>query len=204
MTNEQLRSSAENVLTLFSTTVENMHSILWPALFEYLNNPDYTRATTVLCKNLAYIAEQKRTAQLTDYVIKYDNHVNIPKPYEILVRLIVLCGVPLNGKNRGLHILNLMKNMSPNIDSTIVDLWDNVVPKLTANLEDKINNSKYVAKTWEDLIMKLLSNSLDQISNEDKLADIAKSLGKQIETLYVHNSTEEKVFSPLVFFIPIF
>lgn len=46
-------------------------------------------------------------------------------------------------------------------------------------------------KTWEDLIMKLLSTSLDQIANEEKLCEIAKALGKQIETLYTNNSDEK-------------
>lgn len=87
-----------------------------------------------------------------------------------------------------------MRNMAPNIDSLIVDLWDNAVPKLTANIEDKIENGKFVQKNWEDLIMKLLSTSLDQIASEDKLCEIAKALGRQIETLYTQNS-EEKVLN---------
>jgi hypothetical protein len=59
-------------------------------------------------------------------------------------------------------------------------------------LKDKLNNSKFVQKNWEDLIMKLLSNTLDQIANEEKLCEIAKALGKQIESLYI-NLSDEKV-----------
>lgn len=125
-------------MALFATTVNNMHQILWPALFEYLTNNEYSRASNVLCKNLAHIAEQKRESDSEDYLINYDSFINIPKPYEILARLIVLCGCPLNGNNRGLNILNLMKNMGPNIDTSIVDLWDSVIPKLIINLEGKI------------------------------------------------------------------
>jgi hypothetical protein len=84
---------------------------------------------------LAHIAEVKRNAQAADYEIKFDSFINIPKPFEILTRLIVLCGVPLNGKNRGFNVLNLMKHLTPNLDSSIVDLWDSVVPKLITNLE---------------------------------------------------------------------
>ena len=42
--------------------------------------------------------------------------------------------------------------------------------------------------------MKLLSTSLDQIASEEKLCEIAKALGRQIETLYTQNS-EEKVLN---------
>ncbi|CAF0812872.1 unnamed protein product [Brachionus calyciflorus] len=193
-TNEQLRISAENILTLFATTVENMHPILWPALFEYLTHNDYSRSTSVICKNLAHIAEQKREADSDDFIINYEAFINVAKPFEILARLIVLCGCPLNGKSRGLNVLSLMKNFAPNIDCAIVDVWDSVVPKLIANLEDKLSNSKFVQKTWEELIMKLLSNSLDQIANEEKFCEIAKCFGKQIETLY-NNMSDEKHFA---------
>lgn len=46
-------------------------------------------------------------------------------------------------------------------------------------------------KNWEELIMKLLSNSLDQIGTEEKLCEIAKALGKQIEILYTQQSDEK-------------
>lgn len=155
-------------MALFATTVNNMHQILWPALFEYLTNNEYSRASNVLCKNLAHIAEQKRESDSEDYLINYDSFINIPKPYEILARLIVLCGCPLNGNNRGLNILNLMKNMGPNIDTSIVDLWDSVIPKLIINLEGKI---KCIIKE----LKKKISFFLRQI---DKFKIFSKKLGR--------------------------
>jgi hypothetical protein len=55
-----------------------------------------------------------------------------------------------------------------------------------------LTNSKFVQKTWEDLIMKLLSNSMDKMDDEDKICEIAKAFGAQLETLYA-NSVDEKV-----------
>jgi hypothetical protein len=133
--NEQLRSSAENILTLFSTTVKNMHQALWPFLFEYLNNYDYNRCISQICKNLAHIAEVKRSSNSDDFNIKFNELINVPKPLEIFTRVIVLCGVPLIEKNRGVNVLQLMKQISPIIHPGIVDLWDNAVPKLLINLE---------------------------------------------------------------------
>jgi hypothetical protein len=114
-----------------------MHSILWPHLFEYLTLNEYSRSVSQLCKNLAHIADVLRSSNSDSYLIQFDQFINLPKPIEILTRLIVLCGVPLANKNRGLNVLQLMKNISPNLSSQIVELWDNVVPKLIINLEGK-------------------------------------------------------------------
>lgn len=84
---------------------------------------------------MAHIADLKRESNSDDYLINYESFINVPKPYEIFARLIVLCGCPLNGNNRGINVLNLMKNMAPNIDSSIEELWDNVIPKLILNIE---------------------------------------------------------------------
>jgi len=114
-----------------------MHPILWPHLFEYLTSNEYSRSVSQLCKNLAHIADVLRSSNSDTYLIQFDQFINLPKPIEILTRLIVLCGVPLANKNRGLNVLQLMKNISPNLSSQIVELWDNVVPKLIINLEGK-------------------------------------------------------------------
>ena len=133
--NDNLRVASENILTLFSTTVENMHSILWPSLLEYLTHIDYSRSMGHLCKNLAHISEIKRSSNAPDFMIKFNECVNLPKPLEMLARLIVLSGTPLVEKNRGHSVLLLMKQMSPNLHPNIVELWDNVIPKLILNLE---------------------------------------------------------------------
>ena len=120
---------------LFATTVDNMHSILWPHLLEYITSPDLSRCINQLTKNLAHIAEIKRTSKADDFSINYENCVNLPKPSDIFARIIVVCGCPLKNKNRGINALNFMKNFSPNFYPSIVELWDTVVPKLIINLE---------------------------------------------------------------------
>ena len=42
--------------------------------------------------------------------------------------------------------------------------------------------------------MKLLSNSLDQINDEEFICEIARSIGKQIETLYPGKSLYDDDF----------
>ena len=46
-----------------------------------------------------------------------------------------MVGRPMNGNDRGIHVLNLMLDISPVIDARIVELWDTVVPKLIQYLE---------------------------------------------------------------------
>ena len=60
--------------------------------------------------------------------------VNLPKPPELLSRLIVMCGNPHDGEGRGEHVLAAMKALSPNLREELVELWDAVIPKLLAYL----------------------------------------------------------------------
>lgn len=95
----------------------------------------------MLFKNISHIAEIKRNANADDFLVNFDQKINLPRPFEILSRLIIICGVPLPSKNRGLSALNLMKHISPLISDLIVELWDNVVPKLITNLEGSIKKA---------------------------------------------------------------
>ena len=60
--------------------------------------------------------------------------VNLPKPPELLSRLIVMCGNPHAGGDRGEYILAVMKALSPNLREELVELWDAVIPKLLSYL----------------------------------------------------------------------
>lgn len=60
--------------------------------------------------------------------------MNLPKPPELLSRLIVMCGNPHEGKGRGEHILTAMKALSPNLREELIELWDAVIPKLLTYL----------------------------------------------------------------------
>jgi maestro heat-like repeat-containing protein family member 1 len=201
-TNEQLRLSAENILTLFCTTVPNMHSYLWPYLFEFLTASEYFNAANHLCKNLAHIADVKKTTNADDLIINYTQSVNTPKRSELFTRIFVLCGIPMetinNGKvkNRGQNVLNLMKRMASNLYPQLIEQWDIIIPKLQQNLEDKYDTGKFNQKTWEELIQKMLTTSLDLINDDEIICEIGKSFGKQIETIYNNSlQSEEKSFA---------
>ena len=50
----------------------------------------------------------------------------------------MLCGNPLNGRNRGEHVINCMASLGPNIHEDIVELWDAVTPKLLTYLNGEL------------------------------------------------------------------
>lgn len=47
----------------------------------------------------------------------------------------VMAGRPDNGRQRGVHVLKLMLGLSPNLNESIADMWDAVVPKLIQYIE---------------------------------------------------------------------
>ena len=107
-----------------------MRPVLWPYLLEFVVPDKYTRSLPIVCKSLATLAENLREEDDEVYDLDYDVLVNIPRPQELVARLIVLLGHPLD-RGLGLHILHLFEGISPNLHEDIVDLWDEVIPRLT-------------------------------------------------------------------------
>jgi hypothetical protein len=179
VTLKQLAVLCANVLNLSVTTIPTMRPVLWPYLLEFVTPPEYTLALPTTCKALGKLAEDLREEDDEIYDLDYDVMVNLPKPPELIARLIVLLGHPLED-GLGLHILNLFEHISPNLHDEIVDLWDEVIPKLTAYLESKSSDpDEWDQQTWEDLVLKLLSRTLEHINEEDFVADLGKALGAQ-------------------------
>ena len=50
----------------------------------------------------------------------------------------VLVGHPMNGRQRGEHLLQCMLSLAPNIHEDLVGLWDAVIPKLLTHLSGKL------------------------------------------------------------------
>ncbi|XP_061166579.1 maestro heat-like repeat-containing protein family member 1 isoform X3 [Saccostrea echinata] len=193
VSNQALRLMCDNVLQLLATTVEEMEPVLWPFLLEMIVPEQYTEAGCVVCKCLAHLANKKREEKAEDYDLDYEVLANTPKPNVMIARLMVLAGCPKNNRDRGIHVLQLMKGMSPNLNDNLVELWDTVIPKLTQYLEDASKEDSWSQKNWEDLALKLLSKSLDVVESEDWIADLGETFGNQLP---LYNSyPEEKNFA---------
>ena len=79
--------------------------------------------------------------------------VNLPKPPQLLARLLVMAGHPSNGQSRGEHVLACLRTLGPNIKDDVVSLWDNVIPKLQSYINEE--TEKWDQKHWEDLMLKV-------------------------------------------------
>ncbi|XP_076448959.1 maestro heat-like repeat-containing protein family member 1 isoform X1 [Babylonia areolata] len=195
--NQQLRSMCENILHLVTTTIDIMEPVLWPYLLEMVVPEQYSQAVGAVCRSLGYLALKKRGENAEDYDIDFDEQANIPKPPHLIARLIVLIGWPQNGRNRGVHILQLMKGLSPNLHDSLVELWDTIIPKLSEYLDgtrrfksENDDEEKWNQKSWEDLILKLLAKSLEVVDSEDWTAELGEAFGAQVGH-YVHCPQEK-------------
>lgn len=68
-------------------------------------------------------------------IIKTITHKNITLNKSVSSNKQVIVGHPLKGDGRGIHVLNFLKAYAPNIHQVITEMWQTVIPKLTAYLE---------------------------------------------------------------------
>lgn len=181
VTTLQLRTMCDNALTLTSTTIPCMKNVLWPYLLEFVTPIQYTHSLPVIMKCLGTLAEELREEDDEVFDIDYEVLVNIPRPQELIARLIVILGHPLE-RQIGLQILYFFEGISPNLHDDLIDLWDDVIPRLTAYLEkNSKNKDTWDQQAWEDLVLKLLSRSLDAVNEEDWVLALGQYLGRQYE-----------------------
>ncbi|KAK6184716.1 hypothetical protein SNE40_007128 [Patella caerulea] len=193
VSNKALRLMCNSILQLVTTTIDDMEMVLWPYLLEFVLPAQYSTSACTVCKCLSHLATKKREENADDYDIDFEVQANIPKPPQLIARFIVWAGRPANGGERGIHVLTLMKALSPNLHENLVELWDTVIPKLIQYLEDNLSNEEtWSQKNWEDLLLKMLSKSLDVVDNEEWVAELGEALGQQVN-MYT-NMSEEKNF----------
>ncbi|XP_031575321.1 maestro heat-like repeat-containing protein family member 1 [Actinia tenebrosa] len=194
VSSRSLRLMCSNILHLLTTTVDVMEGVLWPSLLEFLVPEPFTNAVSVLCKSLCYIAAKKREQEGDDYNIDFENQTNVPKPPAIIARLMIMCGHPLEGGGRGIHVLKLLMALAPILQKDLVEMWDTVIPKLLQYLEENSESPEsWNQKAWEDLALKLLSKSLDEVESEEWACAVGTEIGNQV-VLY-NNLPHNKNFS---------
>ncbi|KJE96498.1 hypothetical protein CAOG_06818 [Capsaspora owczarzaki ATCC 30864] len=173
-----LRSMCENVLHLITTTIPHMEEVLWPFLTEFLVPVQYTDAFAIVCKCLTYLASKKRAENAEDYMINFDRKVNVPRPFALIGRLLVMASHPQE-RQRGMHALQLLQSFSPNLRATLPDMWDDVIPKLLAYLEANADG-EFDQKAWEELLLKFLARTIDKVGNEDWTVSLGEDMAKQL------------------------
>eukprot|EP00005_Dracoamoeba_jomungandri_P008470 CAMPEP_0174265646 /NCGR_PEP_ID=MMETSP0439-20130205/27313_1 /TAXON_ID=0 /ORGANISM="Stereomyxa ramosa, Strain Chinc5" /LENGTH=1648 /DNA_ID=CAMNT_0015352207 /DNA_START=52 /DNA_END=4994 /DNA_ORIENTATION=- len=186
---EELRNICDNVLNLVTTTIPCMENALWPYLLELVIPPKYTSAMAILCKSLAFLASKKREEEADDYYIDFDVLVNIPKPPELVARLLVFLGVPLRRGRLGLRVLHLLHGIGPILNPDIADMWDNAIPKLAKYLQENSSDLEdWNSNSWEDLVLRLLSETIKVVGDEEWTMALGEELFKHLQTFYETDS----------------
>uniref|UniRef100_A0A672GBI7 Maestro heat-like repeat family member 1 n=1 Tax=Salarias fasciatus TaxID=181472 RepID=A0A672GBI7_SALFA len=119
VTNEALRTMCDNTLHLLTTTVGRLADVLWPKLLHYLTPPQYSNATTPLCKSLIVLGTKKKSNEEASFKIDFIQEGNM---FSVSPSLSLL------------QILNV--NIHPKTES----LWESEIPPLLSILEGKKNH----------------------------------------------------------------
>uniref|UniRef100_A0A3B4UCZ2 Maestro heat-like repeat family member 1 n=1 Tax=Seriola dumerili TaxID=41447 RepID=A0A3B4UCZ2_SERDU len=135
VTNEALRMMCDNTLHLLTTTVGRLADVLWPKLLYYLTPPQYSNATTPLCKSLIVLGNKKKNNQEPSFNIDFKQEVNLPSPQTLMIRLLVNSAFPFNSRGHGAPSLSLLQILSINIHPKTENLWEKEIPPLLSILE---------------------------------------------------------------------
>lgn len=177
----ELRMICDNILNLMTTTIADMIPVLWPYLFETLVDPKFVESTAVVCKNLHHIATIKREADAPDYLIDFDRAVNLPKPAQIIARLLVQLNQPHKRGQLGMRILSLLQSIGPILHPSISDMWDTTLPRLVAYLENNADGPTWNAQKWEDLVLRLLSETIKVANDDQWTMNLGSAYADQLE-----------------------
>ncbi|XP_064883625.1 maestro heat-like repeat-containing protein family member 1 isoform X2 [Oncorhynchus nerka] len=191
VTNEALRSMCDNTLHLFTTTVGRLTDVLWPMLLYYLTPGQYSNATAPLCKSLTLLGTKKRASQEPNFNIDFNEHVNLPSPHILMVRLLVNGSFPFRSRGHGAPSLSLLNVISPNIHPNAETLWEKEIPALLSYLEESTPET-LDNKKWEESILQFLAKSLVAIADDKWSCQLAVEATRYLATY--NQSLEEKSF----------
>jgi hypothetical protein len=132
---QAIKLQSENALNMITTTIDTIDEVLWPNLFEFFGRVDFFPSSNLLSTCLINILSRKTNITKNYMDIKFDEHANIPKRFELLALFITYAFVPLQCNNRGVNIMKLMKHISFSINPKIEEFWDTIIPKMIGQLQ---------------------------------------------------------------------
>ncbi|XP_074942119.1 maestro heat-like repeat-containing protein family member 1 isoform X4 [Phalacrocorax aristotelis] len=164
LTSDSVQSISVNTLFLLSTTVDRMNKVLWPYLLEFVTPIQFTNALTPLCKSLMYLAMKKQEEGENASLICYDLNANLPSPYALMTRLLVVSSQPYVGDCRGAAALRLLNVLHYSVHPALDQLWSKKVPLLVEHIEENTENS-LCQKEWEEKLLLFLQETLSAVSD---------------------------------------
>eukprot|EP01125_Pyxidicula_operculata_P019218 TRINITY_DN694_c5_g1_i1.p1 TRINITY_DN694_c5_g1~~TRINITY_DN694_c5_g1_i1.p1 ORF type:complete len:1709 (+),score=479.86 TRINITY_DN694_c5_g1_i1:28-5154(+) len=194
----EVRFMCDHILSLMTTTIPSMVDVLWPYLLEPLTKPRFTSAMAVVAKCLAHISQVKRTSNSPNYMIDFDKtaNVNLPKPAQIIARLIVLAHLPFRRGSMAMYLLQTLQQLGPILHPNVAAMWDNTIPKLLSYLANLAASSATATEAdvnkWEGLVRRLLTETIKIINNESFVIFVCDSIIEQMP-LYEGDSEAKKL-----------
>lgn len=181
VSNEALRTMCENVLQLLTTTVDNIEKILWPSLFEYLLAEDLTAAVGTICKCIANFASRKQKEHPASLEIDYQKYPGVPRPQALFARLFVMLADPFAHRNRGVHILRLLRAIPSLIHKDVTALWDTVLPPMAQRLESALEQPDSLDRdSWREELLQLSHRCFLEVDKEEWTLSVGSSLQSQL------------------------
>ncbi|XP_032038343.1 maestro heat-like repeat-containing protein family member 1 isoform X1 [Aythya fuligula] len=179
LTSDSVQSISVNTLFLLSTTVDRMNNVLWPYLLEFVTPIQFTNALTPLCKSLMYLAMKKQEEGENASLIRYDLNGNLPSPYALTTRLLVVSSQPYAGDCRGAAALRLLHVLQYSVHPALEQLWSKRVPSLVEHIEE--NTEKCLCqKEWEEKLLLFLQETLAAVSDNTWICHFVTEMCRQL------------------------
>ncbi|XP_021039120.1 maestro heat-like repeat-containing protein family member 1 isoform X6 [Mus caroli] len=178
---DSVRAVSIRTLYLVSTTVDRMNSVsvLWPYLLEFLTPVRFTAALTPLCRSLVHLALKRQEAGADDFLIQYNANANLPSPFAMTTRLLVVSSNPYLGDGRGAASLRLLKVMHQNIHPFLGQRWETTMPVLLEYLDEHTEESLSL-KEWEEKLLMFLRDTLTVVSDNIWICQLSQEMCKQL------------------------
>uniref|UniRef100_A0A665TFB9 Maestro heat-like repeat family member 1 n=1 Tax=Echeneis naucrates TaxID=173247 RepID=A0A665TFB9_ECHNA len=183
VTNEALRTICDNTLHLLTTTVGRLADVLWPKLLYYLTPPQYSNATTPLCKSLIVLGNKKKNNQEPSFNIDFKQEGRRH-----------WCKVQLYRMLYVLHIRSTLKTLlqilSASIHPKTESLWEKEIPPLLAILEgmEIMSSFFFYIYLYGHFLYRCIGVTLQQCFNKE----VVKKQLQEILLTARHNDAVER------------
>uniref|UniRef100_A0A663N6J6 Maestro heat like repeat family member 1 n=1 Tax=Athene cunicularia TaxID=194338 RepID=A0A663N6J6_ATHCN len=172
LASDSVRSISVNTLFLLSTTVDRMNNV---SLF--VTPIQFTNALTPLCKSLMYLATKKLFFILF-FFFPFLFVANLPSPYALTTRLLVVSSQPYAGECRGAAALRLLGVLHYSIHPALDLLWNKKVPLLVEHNTE----SSLCQKEWEEELLLFLQETLAAVSDNTWICHFVTEMCRQLNS----------------------
>ncbi|KAH7352920.1 hypothetical protein KP509_19G069800 [Ceratopteris richardii] len=189
----ELRAMCDKAMLLLAGTMPEMELIMWPYLLKLIVVADYTGAVGTICKCLSEILRRKE-ACFSGLEVQSSLPNGIPKPEEILARMLILLQNPFGRGQLAFQILTVLNYLGTLFPKPITLLWEDEIPKLKSYIADldDLKSECWQQATWDDMIIHLLAESLDVNQNTEWILSLGNALSDQY-TLYIGDHTHSSL-----------